>query len=88
MLLDGQFAQLGPVILVDRLADDLRGGHQVLREVLLSLLEVGRPDMGATRVVNVQRKPYDLAAFELDGGFFDVADGRNLTPRQPRTAAA
>jgi L-idonate 5-dehydrogenase len=64
----------GPIGLLTARSAKLAGAVEVICTDMEDVpLEIAREHMGATRTINVQKKPYDLAAFELDGGFFDVA---------------
>ncbi|MET0292843.1 MAG: L-idonate 5-dehydrogenase [Steroidobacteraceae bacterium] len=64
----------GPIGLLTARAARLAGATEVVcTDVEDAPLVVAREKMGATRVVNIRSKPYDLAPFEMDGGYFDVA---------------
>jgi L-idonate 5-dehydrogenase len=64
----------GPIgLLTARSARHAGAVEVVCTDVEDAPLAIAFEHMGATRVINVRRKPYDLAAYELDGGFFDVA---------------
>lgn len=64
----------GPIGLLTARSARVAGAVEVVcTDIEDAPLAIALDHMGATRVINVRRKPYDLAAFELDGGAFDVA---------------
>ncbi|HTV52854.1 MAG TPA: L-idonate 5-dehydrogenase [Steroidobacteraceae bacterium] len=64
----------GPIGLLIARAARLAGAAEVVStDVANRPLEVARTAMGATHTVNVAASPSGLAAFEVDGGYFDVA---------------
>lgn len=64
----------GPIGLLTARAARLAGAAEVVStDVEDSPLAVARAHMGASATVNVAADPGGLAAFEVDGGYFDVA---------------
>jgi L-idonate 5-dehydrogenase len=64
----------GPIGLLTARAARFAGAAEVVStDVVDAPLEVARSRMGATHTVNVASDARGLAAFEVDGGYFDVA---------------
>jgi L-idonate 5-dehydrogenase len=64
----------GPIGLLTARSARLAGAAEVVcTDVQDAPLTVARERMGATSTVNVGANPEGLAAFEVDGGYFDVA---------------
>ncbi len=64
----------GPIGLLTARSARMAGAVEVVStDVEDAPLAVARAQMGATRTVNVGSDPEGLAAFEVDGGYFDVA---------------